>query len=243
MNNAEDTKKVIVVIVEGVSDKVSFEGYLNTLSKDKNVFFSVYKGDLMTDYTQDEKTVNEIIKELIEESAIVSNFNIEDVAMVIQLTDTDGVFAKNVIQHDASLTVENSTMYFEDKILTRDVLNFEKTQKYKKERLIDCLQLSEIEITFKHKIPYEIYYMSCNLECALYNIYNASEEEKADLSEDFANKYAPDQMDDFIDFMGSINASRTLVFEESWNYIKRDNNSLKPCSNFIIFLLKICTKS
>lgn len=241
MINTETTKRVVVVIVEGVSDQVSFENYLNTLSKDKSVFFSVYKGDLMTDYEQDGKTVNEIIKDLIEECAASENFSLDDVAMVIQLTDTDGVFAKNVIQHDPTLTGEDSTLYFEDKILTRDVLKFEETQKYKKERLIDCLKLSSIEINLQKHVPYEIYYMSCNLECALHGKYNTSDEEKADLSEAFADKYPENQISDFITFMHSINASGTLEFKESWDYIKRDNNSLKPCSNFIIFLLKLCT--
>lgn len=241
MNETNNTKSVIVVIVEGVSDQVSFENYLNTLSNDKNIFFSVYKGDLMTDYDQDDKTVNEIIKQLVEECASSENFSVEDVAMVIQLTDTDGVFAKNVIQQDPTLSSEDSAMYFADKILVRDVLKFQETQDYKRERLIDCLKLSTIEMSLQKKIPYEIYYMSCNLECALHGKYNTSDEEKADLSDKFADKYPKEKIQDFIEFMHSINASGTLVFKESWDYIKRDNNSLKPCSNFIIFLLKLFT--
>lgn len=239
--NSESTKRVIVIIVEGVSDQVSFENYLNTLSKDKSIFFSVYKGDLTTDYDQDDKTVNEIIKELVESCATSENFSVNDVAMVIQLTDTDGVFAKNVIQQDLSLTAETSTMYFENKILTRDVLRLEEIHRYKRERLIDCLRLTEIEISMWHKIPYEIYYMSCNLECALYGKYNTTDEEKADLSENFSVKYSEEQIGDFIAFMNSINASGSLEFRESWDYIKKDNNSLKPCSNFIIYLLKLYT--
>lgn len=241
MTNPENTKRVVVVIVEGVSDQVSFENYLNALSKDKSIFFSVYKGDLMTDYGQDEKTVNEIIKELVEECATSENFSVSDVAMVIQLTDTDGVFAKNAIQQDLTLNNEISTMYFEDKILTRNVLKLEETHKYKRERLIDCLKLTKIDISMQHKIPYEIYYMSCNLECALYGKYNTTDEEKADLSENFSIKYTEEQIGDFISFMKSINASGSLEFKESWDYIKKDNNSLKPCSNFIIFLLKLYT--
>lgn len=114
----------------------------------------------MTDYGQDEKMVNEIIKELVEECATSENFSVSDVAMVIQLTDTDDVFAKNAIQQDLTLNNEISTMYFEDKILTRNVLKLEETHKYKRERLIDCLKLTKIDISMQHKIPYEIYYMS-----------------------------------------------------------------------------------
>lgn len=241
MNNVENTKRVIVVIVEGLSDQVSFENYLNALSNDKNIFFSVYKGDLMTDFDQDGKTVNEIIKELVEDCAALENFKVSDVAMVIQLTDTDGVFARNVIQYDSNLTGEDSTLYFEDKILTRNVLKLEETHEYKRERLIDCLRLTSIEIDLRHCIPYEIYYMSCNLECALHGKYNTSDEEKIELSETFAEKYPPEEINKFIEFMHSINASGSLKFKESWDYIKIDNNSLKPCSNFIIFLLKLLT--
>ena len=190
MDNQENIKKVIVVIVEGVSDKVSFEGYLNALCSDKTVFFSVYKGDLMTDYEQDEETTNDILKQLVQESCESSNFRIEDISMVIQIADTDGCFAKDVIQQNTDSSNNDSVRYFEDKILAKNVLSFSKTQEYKKERLLDCLKMSEIEITLNIKIPYEIYYMSCNLECALHNVYNATDEEKADLSEEFAAKFS-----------------------------------------------------
>lgn len=241
-NSIDNTKKVIVVIVEGVSDKVSFEGYLNMLSKDKSVFFSVYRGDLTTDYTESEKTVNEILIDLIKECSEESNFEIKDVAMVIQITDTDGVFAKDVVEQDLTLLDNDSTLYFQDKIVTRDVLKYIETQSFKKERILDCLHLSEIEIDMTQKIPFEIYYMSCNLECALHNKYNTTDDEKSELSEEFAIKYPEEKMDDFIQFMHSINASGTLEFKQSWEYIKKGNNSLKPCSNFIIFLLKLYTK-
>ena len=242
MDNVENTKKVVVIIVEGISDKVSFENYLNMLSSDKSIFFSVYDGDCFTDYEQSEKTTKDLIKEIVEKCAAEENFKVDDVAMIIQLTDTDGVFAKNVIRHDPSLTFEDSTMYFEDKILTRDVIKFTETQNYKRERIIDCLSTSVIEINQLKKIPYEIYYMSCNLECALYGIYNATEEDKQNFSEDFSTKYSEEQIDDFISFMNSINASGTLELKESWTYVMKDNNSLKPCSNFIIYLLKLLTQ-
>lgn len=242
MTSSGNIKRVVIVIVEGISDQVTFENYLNALCKDKAIFFSVYKGDLLTDYSKDTESVNDILKTIVYECANTVSFKIEDVAMVIQLIDTDGVFAKNVVMQDLSLTSQNSTLYFENKIVTRDVFKLKTTHEYKKERLIDCLKLGNIEINLQRKIPYELYYMSCNLECALYGKYNTSDEEKADLSEAFANKYSERQIDQFIAFMHSINASKTLEFKESWDYITHDNNSLKPCSNFIIFLLKLCSE-
>lgn len=177
----ENTKRVIIVIVEGISDQVSFENYLNAIAKNKNVFFCVYKGDLLTDYKQDDKSVNDIIKSLVNQCISIENFSIDDVDLVIQLIDTDGAFANNVVLYDPLTNSDYSVMYFEDKILTRNVLKFSKTQAYKKERINDCLALKNIEMNLEKKIPYEIYYMSCNLECALYGKYNTLDEEKVDL--------------------------------------------------------------
>lgn len=63
MTSSGNIKRVVIVIVEGISDQVTFENYLNALCKDKAIFFSVYKGDLLTDYSKDTESVNDILKQ------------------------------------------------------------------------------------------------------------------------------------------------------------------------------------
>jgi hypothetical protein len=52
----------------------------------------------------------------------------------------------------------------------------------------DCL--NRISSTSRiHKIPYQVYFMSCNLDHALYNKLNSTDEEKRENSLNFAKKY------------------------------------------------------
>lgn len=239
----EKTKKVVVVIVEGTTDKDTFQGYLNRLGNNKKVFFSVCRGDINSSYDYDEKSSNDIIKDIVKENAAEEHYCIDDIALIVQLTDTDGVFCDdNVVEFDSSLKRNDKPIYSNEKIKVNDVEKFLKTKLYKKQRLNDCINLKEIEFKLTQKIKYEIYYMSCNLESALYNIYTNDFEYKENLAQKFALQYAEGEEHKFIKFMESINASKTLDLNESWKYIKTGNNSLKSCSNFVIFLYKLMEK-
>lgn len=238
----EKTKKVVVVIVEGTTDKDAFQGYLNRIGN-KKVFFSVCHCDINSSYDYDEMISNDIIEDIVKQNAVQEHYCIDDIALIVQLTDTDGVFCNdNVVEFDSSLKSNDKPIYSNEKIKVKDVRKFLEGKAYKKQRLNDCINLNEIEFKLTQKIKYEIYYMSCNLESALYNIYTNDFEYKEDLAQDFALKFAEGEEHKFIEFMNSINASKTLDFNESWKYIKTGNNSLKSCSNFIIFLYKLMEK-
>lgn len=44
-----NTKKVILFIVEGITDKISLEGILSTLIETENVKFQITEGDMTTE--------------------------------------------------------------------------------------------------------------------------------------------------------------------------------------------------
>ena len=72
--------------------------------------------------------------------------------------------------------------------------------------------------------------MSCNLEHVLHNIQNAIQEEKAELSDDFLEKFVG-QENDFIAFIKNPEWGVLGEYNESWKFIKQGTNSLKRYSN------------
>lgn len=88
-----------------------------------------------------------------------------------------------------------------------------------------------------HKIPYRVFYMSCNLEHVLYDLLNLSDEEKHVRANKFAMKYK-NNVDEFLDFIAESNFSVKGSYSETWSFLKQNNHSLERYSN-----LGICLKS
>ena len=80
-------------------------------------------------------------------------------------------------------------------------------------------------------IPYQVYYMSCNLDHVLYGKLNSSDEEKENDAYAFAKKYK-DDIDGFLSFISDSEFSRIEGYKESWEFIKRDVHSLERFTNF-----------
>ncbi len=82
-----------------------------------------------------------------------------------------------------------------------------------------------------HNIYYRFYYNSCNLEHVLYNeLKDFSDEEKMELSDDFADKYEG-KVQDFVDFISDSDIAVPGTYKETWKYIEKDKNSLQRHSN------------
>lgn len=101
----------------------------------------------------------------------------------------------------------------------------------KKSKILNCLSTMTSMYKGKNSVPCHMYYMSCNLDHVLYNEQNAEDSRKVELANDFQDKYI-DNPDEFVTFMS--NSSFTVLgdYNETWNFIKRDLNSLNRYSNF-----------
>ena len=85
-------------------------------------------------------------------------------------------------------------------------------------------------------IPIETYYFSSNLDHVLHNDANMKQEFK----EDYANEFADDLQDheeDFIDFISNNELCPNSEYQFSWNFIKRELNSLHRHSNLLSFFV------
>lgn len=84
-------------------------------------------------------------------------------------------------------------------------------------------------------IPYRCYYMSSNLDHALYNQFNLDDESKKKYANAFYEKFmGREQL--FINYLDmEVVNGVPESFPESWRYIKRDLHSLQRHTNLNIY--------
>jgi len=79
-----------------------------------------------------------------------------------------------------------------------------------------------------------MYYFSCNLEHVLHDEQNLDDNLKSRYSYDFEDKYYGRELE-FKSFIQDSIFSVKGDYNETWNFIKSDNNSLNRFSNFGLF--------
>lgn len=225
-------KKVIPLICEGYSDLVALEDYLNNLFKDKAVQFFVASGDITSDRDKKDKYLDELIEEAIfDNDNRVVDFSIDDIFMIAHLVDTDGVFEDDsVVQYNPNISFNQ---YFDTYIWAhKSVKDMIDTRILKRDRLLDCIKATEVRIRGK-VFPYQIYYMSVNLEHVTQDNRNVeTESDKLDMALEFSGRF--DSAEEFKDFLIKNNASNTDDYLDSWKYIR--SHSLEKATNLIIFV-------
>lgn len=75
-------------------------------------------------------------------------------------------------------------------------------------------------------IPYNVYYMSCNLDHVLHDKLNSTDAEKEQDAYDFAKHYE-DDLPGFLDFISNSDFSVQGYYVDTWKYIKVNLHSLE----------------
>ena len=193
-------KKVVAVIVEGPSDESAIGGILKEYFSSAEVQFAVVHGDITSNY-----------------STAVDNV----VAKVGDLI-TDGTFTKDCTREAEVEDIQ----YYEDHIEYSDIAEVEKRNSHKAEIMCKLYTTGKVR-----DIRYRLYFNSCNLEHVLYNeLKDFSDEEKEELSDEFAEKYEG-KVQEFIDFISDDSIAVSGTYKETWKYIQKDINSLQRHSN------------
>ena len=215
-------KKVIAVIVEGPSDENAIGGILKEYFSSEEVQFAVVHGDITSNYDTKVENIVSRIGALMEGIQIRYGYRQEDFLKIIHIADTDGVFTKNCIRQEK---VEN-ILYYEDHMECADVDAVKKRNAHKADILCKLYSTGKIR-----GIYYRLYFNSCNLEHVLYNeLKDFTDEEKEELSDDFADLYEG-KVQDFIEFISNQDVAVPGTYKETWRFIEKDMHSLQRHSN------------
>ena len=241
-----ETKKTVLFIVEGASDKSALEKIFRTIyRRNKNIEFKFTQGDITSNpnlqdllestksYEQVWRTIEKQIYQTVQEFMRERKLNKRDIFQVIQLFDTDGAYIPE------ECIINGPTYGFQYSLTNISCTNPERAKKRNelKSQILDHLQtLHEIE-----GFPYEMYYMSCNLDHALYNEQNLDKDDKQAYADQFYEKFLGKEYM-FPEFLKSdvVNGVPNTV-SESWRYIKEGVHSLERHTNLHIYFIKYPT--
>lgn len=219
-------KSVILVLVEGVSDKSALENILSVLVPTKKIIFSVMNGDVTSNRSTKADNVLRRVGDQMKEC--MSRYKIlkSDVSQIIHLVDVDGVFIPD--SHIKQAEGEHFK-YEASEILA-------KNQQIVKERNAHkSAMLKKLENAGKlFGVPYRVYYMSCNLDHVLYDIRNLEPQQKVEYADMFYEKYEGRE-EKFLSFISDRKIAPQGDYKDTWRFIEEDVNSLNRFSNLHLF--------
>ena len=224
-------RKIVFVIVEGPSDDDALGLLLEKLYDKSRVYVHITRGDITTRRDTDPAKILERIVDEVKTFARSNHFQNIHFQEIVHILDMDGAYIPdNAVIEDKTA---GKPVYTLTEIRTKDV----KSICARNEKKRKCLERISTTLTVWN-IPYQAYYMSCNLDHVLHNKQNPCDAEKETDANAFARRYKND-IPGFVRFLCTSNFSVTGNYVESWNFIKQGLHSLERYSNFGICLQKI----
>ena len=228
-------KKVILFLVEGASDLTSLE-FIDNINDDEMIKFQITSGDITSKLGVTPQNCIEEIYEILSSYMEKSKLRKTDIIRIIHILDTDGIYIPEInITEDKNI---KKFLYTSTGIIAPSKEIVQKRNENKKRILEKLLVTSKI-----NSIPYEMYYMSCNLEHVLHNkLVDMTNNEKKELSNKFADRFYEKEVE-FIDFINSKEFKALGDYKTTWNFIKEGLNSVNRYSNFWLFFETIKIKN
>lgn len=218
---AKAERKIMLFIVEGLSDKVSFEGLFVKFFSSFEVQVAVMRCDVTLKACASEIKV--YLNSKIEDFCCIEKVSKTDIKGIVHLVDMDGAFAPDscIKQNSA-----DETVYSECEILAKNKDAIIERNHKKSSVLVTLSSMVQLA-----KIPYRIYFLSRTLEHVLHNkIEKLTDKEKTLLSESFDDLYA-ENFEGFLSFISDEAFAVKGDYKQSWNFIQQGVNSLKRYSN------------
>ena len=220
-------KKVILFLVEGASDLTSLE-FIDNINTDETIKFQITSGDITSKLNITPQNCREEINKILLSFLERSKLRKTDIIKIIHILDVDGVYIPEInIIEDKNI---KKFLYTINGIVAPSKENVQKRNESKKQIMEKLLVTSKI-----NSIPYEMYYMSCNLEHVLHDkLEDISEDEKKELANKFADRFYEKEIE-FIDFINNKDFKVLGDYKATWDFIKKDLNSVNRYSNFWLF--------
>ena len=219
--------KAVIFIVEGATDKKALENIFKKIYKNKNIHFEFTHGDITSDYNVSITNVESEIYKFVDKYRKDKKLKISDIWQIVQIFDTDGAYIdnSNIIQGDST-----EIIYSTEKISCQSTQKVINRNTHKREIMDYLLKCDSIK-----GIPYRCYYLSSNLDHALYNHINLSEEQKTQFAQAFYEEFIGKEtlFVKFLD-MEVVNGVPDS-FPASWKYIREGVHSLQRHTNLNIY--------
>lgn len=220
-------KKIVLFLVEGISDKTALGYMLDKLITSENVEFQITCGDITTrDGVNPSNVVGEVVKAIKLFSGDI--YRPGNFAEIIHLVDMDGAY----IDDSCIQVVKDCKKFlYTEKVIQTD--SYEKAAKRNEQKRKNTDKLLSVNKVWK-TIPYRMYYMSANLDHVLYDEENLQDELKDLYAEKFRKLYK-DNSTGFLKFFKERLGEIPHEYKASWKYIKEGKHSLERGSNFSLF--------
>lgn len=213
-------KKIVFVIVEGPSDDDALGVVFSKFYSKDEVHVEVMHCDITTDFgrTPIVSKIGNVVK-----SYAGHAFKQSDFRQIIHIVDMDGAYIpdENIVEDPDATKPYYSTA----DIRTCNKVGIENRNRQKRDNLNRLTSISQV-----WKIPYSVFYMSSNLDHALYGKLNSTDDEKEHDAFYFSMKYK-NNLPSFIQFISESEFSVCNDYKESWRFIKEAVHSLERHTN------------
>lgn len=219
--------KAVVFIVEGATDKKALENIFKKIYKNKEIHFEFTHGDVTSDENINKGNVETTIYKYVDEYRKYKKLNRNDIWQIVHIFDTDGAYID-----DSYIVVgeTNKLFYTSENISCKNVEKAKKRNHHKKELMDYLLKCDSIK-----GIPYRCFYLSSNLDHALYNKLNLDAESKSDYALAFYETFLGKEKL-FISFLDmQVVNGVPENFSASWKYIKEERHSLERHTNLNLY--------
>lgn len=225
-------KKIILLLVEGPTDEEALALIYSKLVNKHDLVFDVLHTDITADEGMTVKYIEEKILLEVEKYLIKNPFlHRKDILKLVQIIDTDGAF---VSSSNIKQSQSGKTEYFDTHIAAKDKNRLTRRNISKRNIVYHLFHAAKIE-----EFTYEIYFFSRNLEHVLHNLsQDLTDEEKEDLAFDIADRYSRNP-EEFLKFLYNKEFHVDGSYWETWDFIMRDDNSLKRYSNMAVFFERL----
>lgn len=241
-------KKIVLFLVEGMSDKnaleIPFGQLLEDIDPDIVLEFAAlmqddgsFGGDITSKNGIYPYNIERFVDEIIVQPFLrQTGLYPKDIVEVVHFVDTDGAY----IDENLVVTTDDATenpMYYPDIIVTSIPERVRERNARKSENMDVLTSLNHIKIGSK-KVRYSVYYFSCNLDHFLHGDANFNEHEKVRKALEFS--IAHEDSGALEKFIGETEHDTTdMTYDESWNYIKNGENSLKRHTNVNLLIKRL----
>ena len=223
------SKKVVLFIVEGVTEKICLESVMLRLHSDGEIKFQVMEGDLTAKWGgSPENILGEIVNRM---KAKWKEYRKKDYLHVVHLLDMDGAF----ISDEKIINTEiERPIYLPHGIEASEKSNLPERNRRKREIVRKLASSKRIWVD----IPYTAYFFSCNLDHVMHDEANLADDLKVPMAEAFEMRYA-DDLYGFYQFIIAASTPNEADYRQSWEFIEKGENSLHRYTNFGLYLSEL----